>query len=137
MLPPSIGIAIIGIGRAGLIHARNFSTAVRGAHLAALADPGTEALAAAAKEFGMEAAFADYRAALACPGVDAVVIATPTSLHREIAVAAAAAGKHIFCEKPMAMNAAECDGMIAATESAGVVLQIGFMRRFSESFAAA
>ena len=120
-----------------MIHAFNFATRVRGAHLVALADPGTEALAAAGTEFGMDSAFADYRAALARPGVDAVVIATPTSLHREVAVAAASAGKHIFCEKPMAMNEHECGEMIAAAESAGVILQIGFMRRFNESFLAA
>lgn len=120
-----------------MIHARNFASAVPGARLVALADPVPAALAAAASEVGVDAAFTDYRAALAHPGVDAIVIATPTALHREIAVAAAAAGKHVFCEKPMAMNAAECDAMIDAARRAGVVLQIGFMRRFSQGFAEA
>lgn len=129
-----LGIALIGTGRAGLIHARNFRVAVPGARLVALADPVPEALAAAAEELSIDATFSDYRALLEHPGVDAVVIATPTSLHREITVAAASRGKHVFCEKPMAMTVAECDEMIAATEAAGVVLQIGFMRRFNASF---
>ena len=67
----------------------------------------------------------------------AVLIAAPTALHRQAAVAAAEAGKHVFCEKPMAMNVEECDAMIAAAERGGVILQIGFMRRFDASFQAA
>jgi myo-inositol 2-dehydrogenase/D-chiro-inositol 1-dehydrogenase/scyllo-inositol 2-dehydrogenase (NAD+) len=80
---------------------------------------------------------ADYREALDDPQVDAVVVATPTEHHREIVVAAAGAGKHVLCEKPMAMNAAECDAMIAAAAVARVKLQIGFMRRFDAGFVAA
>lgn len=117
-----------------MIHARNFASAVPGARLVALVDPVPEALAAAAAELGVEATFTDYRSALDFPAVDAVVIATPTALHRAIAVEAAAAGKHIFCEKPMAMDETECDAMIEAAKRAQVVLQIGFMRRFSASF---
>ena len=66
--------------------------------------------------------------------IDAVIIACPTKFHKEITVAAANAGKHIFCEKPMAMNEEECDEMIEAAEKNHVKLQIGFMRRFDESF---
>ena len=63
-----------------------------------------------------------------------MIIACPTKFHKEITVAAANAGKHIFCEKPMAMNEEECDEMIEAAEKNHVKLQIGFMRRFDESF---
>ena len=66
--------------------------------------------------------------------VDAVIIVSPTVYHREIAVAAAKAGKHIFCEKPMAVNDKECDEMINAAREYKVKLQIAFMRRFDESF---
>ena len=62
------------------------------------------------------------------------MVVTPTDYHKDIVVAAAEAGKHILCEKPMAMNVAECDEMIAAVEKNNVVLQIGFMRRFDQSF---
>ena len=76
----------------------------------------------------------DHREALAEPGVDAVVVAALTVLHRDIVVAAAQAGKHVLCEKPMAMNTAECDDMLAAVEHHGVKLQVGFMRRFDKGF---
>ena len=133
----SVGVCVIGCGRAGLVHARNFRTSVPHARLAALADPNETAAKQAAKELEVEAWYTDYRAALQNPQVDAVVIATPPISHKEIAVAAAEAGKHILCEKPMAMSEAECDEMIAAAERAGVKLQIAFMRRFDESFLAA
>jgi len=129
-----IGIAVIGTGRAGMIHAHNFARSVPGARLVALADPMAETLEQASKALGVAGAYADYREVLGQRDVHAIVIATPTALHREIAVAAARSGKHVLCEKPMAMNVADCDAMIRAIAEAGLVLQIGFMRRFSESF---
>lgn len=129
-----LGLAVIGAGRAGMIHAGNFLRSVSGARLVALADPIPETLRKAGESTGLAALHADYRAVLSDPEVHAVVIATPTELHEEIAVAAAQAGKHILCEKPMAMTTAACDAMIAAAERDDVVLQIGFMRRFSASF---
>ncbi len=131
-----IGVCVVGLGRAGVIHARNFATRVPFARLACVADPSEEARAAAA-ELGGPKAFAHYREALAQPGVDAVVVATPSDLHRDIVVEAAKLGKHVLCEKPMAMNAAECREMLDATARAGVALQIGFMRRYDRSFLAA
>ncbi|MCE9614855.1 MAG: Gfo/Idh/MocA family oxidoreductase [Lentisphaerae bacterium] len=130
----SIGVGVIGLGRAGMIHARHLQRGVSGARLVGVADPTPEALARACGELGLPGGHADYRSLLADPQVDAVIVATPTAYHREITVAAAAAGKHVFCEKPMAMTAPECDEMIAATRGAGVKLQIGFMRRFDRSF---
>ncbi len=133
----TIGVAVIGTGRAGMIHAANYVHGVRRCRLVALVDSVEQAVLAAGNELGVEDTYTDFRAALRHPHVDAVVIATPTSLHAEIAVAAAEHGKHILCEKPMAITVAECDAMLAATERAGVVLQIGFMRRYSEDFLAA
>lgn len=130
----TINIGIIGSGRAGMIHARNFARLIPGAGVVAVSDPVAEVRAAAGLELGGVAEYADYQALLADPKVQAVLIAAPTVLHAEIAEAAARHGKHIFCEKPMAMDSAECDRMIAAADKAGVVLQIGFMRRFDESF---
>jgi myo-inositol 2-dehydrogenase / D-chiro-inositol 1-dehydrogenase len=134
MDPNSIGLAILGTGRAGMVHAINFCRGIRGCRVVVLADPIVQTLHKAARELHIADAFTDYREALKHPAVDGVVIATPTALHCEIGVSAAKAGKHILCEKPMAMNVEECDAMIAATREAGVILQIGFMRRFSESF---
>jgi len=132
-----IGIGIIGAGRAGMIHARNFARLVPGAALAAISDSLPGARAAVKAELDGIVEYANYDDLLDDPSVQAVVIAAPTAMHREIAVAAAEHGKHIFCEKPMAMNATECDAMIAAGDQAGVVLQIGFMRRFDENFLSA
>jgi predicted dehydrogenase len=129
-----INIGIIGSGRAGMIHARNFARLVPGASVVAISDPSAETRDAAVKELGSVSQYADYRALLDDAKVQAVLIAAPTALHCEIAVAAAERGLHVFCEKPMAMNPVECDQMIVAADKAGVVLQIGFMRRFDESF---
>ncbi len=130
----TVNICLIGAGRAGMIHAVNFRRMVEGADLVAVADPVEENRRAACRTLGIDRAYADYRDALQCPEIDAVVIVAPTSLHCEMTEAAAAAGKHVFCEKPMAMNAMECRRMIDACDKAGVLLQIGFMRRFDESF---
>jgi predicted dehydrogenase len=137
MRKDSLGIAIIGSGRAGMIHARNFASGVEGARLVAMVDPIVEARKAALAELGLEKGYADYRDALSDPAIGALVVVTPTVFHREIVVAAAAAGKHVFCEKPMAMDAAECSAMTAACDRAGVKLQIGFMRRYARDFVAA
>lgn len=132
-----VGIAIIGSGRAGMIHARNFARGIDGARLVAIVDPVAEARESALRELGIEKSYADYYDALDDPEVNAVIVVTPTVLHRKIVVAAAAAGKHIFCEKPMAMNVAECQEMIEACRHSGVQIQIGFMRRYARDFIAA
>jgi predicted dehydrogenase len=104
-----LAVAIIGSGRAGMIHARNFASgAIVGARLSAMVDPIQSARDAALAELEIDKGYADYRQALDDRELSAVVVVTPTVLHREIVVAAAAAGKHVFCEKPMAMNTAEC-----------------------------
>jgi predicted dehydrogenase len=132
-----LGICVIGSGRAGMIHARNFSRGVKGARLVSLADPHAPTLQEAQRELEVETGYADFTRALADSRVDAVVVVTPTSLHRDIVLKAARAGKHVLCEKPMAMDVRECDEMIAACDAAGVKLQIGFMRRYDDSFRAA
>ena len=132
-----LGIALVGCGRAGMVHARNFAGRIRGARLAALVDPVRSAAEEAAKELGVAEVSTDYRDVLKNPEVGAVVVATPTVYHKEIVVAAAKAGRHILCEKPMAMDVAECAAMIEAAEKADVRLQLAFMRRFDAGFIAA
>lgn len=130
----TLGLCLIGCGRAGMIHARNFSNKVPGAKMVAVADVVEEAAKAAATELGIGAWYTDYREALKDPAVGAVIVVSPTDLHREIVIDCAGAKKHVFCEKPMAMNVKECEDMIAACERNGVKLQIGFMRRHDQSF---
>lgn len=132
-----VNICLIGAGRAGMIHGENFASSVAGARIAAVAEPNKELRHNAAASLGLDVATqtaADYRELLDRDTIDALVISTPTVFHREIAVAAAHAGKHVFCEKPMALTCGECDEMIEACEAAGVKLQIGFMRRFDAGF---
>jgi len=129
-----VGIGLIGCGRAGLIHGRNFAAGVSDARLVAIADPSLEMRKKAVQVLGDVSSYPDIQALLDDPKIDAVVVATPTPFHRNIAVTAAEAGKHIFCEKPMAMNAVDCTDMIAAASQNKVKLQIGFMRRYDRSF---
>jgi len=92
-------------------------------------DPDPCRAEAAAGQYG-GAACADYETLIADPGVDAVIVGSPPWEHREQVVRAAAAGKHVLCEKPMARDVGECRTMIEACRTAGVVLMVGFMKRF-------
>lgn len=129
-----IGIAVIGAGRAGMIHARNYARGIAGARLVAVVDPVGSVAEAAAGELHLDKFYTDYHQAIADSEVDAIVVVTPTKYHCEIVCAAARAGKHIFCEKPMAMTPEECQQMIEVTQQHGVQLQLGFMRRFDRNF---
>lgn len=129
-----IGVCLIGAGRAGMIHAVNFKTRVPNAKLVAVVDPFEEAAQKACSELEISKYYLNYKDALNDDEIDAVVVVSPTVYHRDIVVAAAQAGKHILCEKPMAMDENECDQMIEASSANHVKLQIGFMRRHDESF---
>ena len=129
-----VRIALIGAGRAGMIHARNFRAAVDNCVLTAVVDPNEEAAIQAARTLQVDTYYTDYKEALQDERIDAVVIVTPTKYHCEITVAAAKAGKHILCEKPMAMTYEECLLMEQAAKENKVKLQIGFMRRFDTAF---
>ena len=107
-----------------------------GARLVMIADPAPGAAARLADEIGGRAT-TDPQELIADPEVEAVVIAAPARFHADLVVAAAAAGRAVFCEKPMALTLADADRAIAAAAQAGVPLQVGFNRRFDTSFAAA
>lgn len=129
-----LGICLIGCGRAGMIHALNFYKKVPGAKIVAVVDVVADAARAAAAECQADSWYTDYREMLLNPAVDAVVVVSPTDLHRQIVIDCANAKKHVFCEKPMAMNSKECQDMIDACDRNRVKLQIGFMRRHDKSF---
>ena len=134
MSEKKLGVCLIGCGRAGMIHARNYKNKIENARMVACVDAVEAAAKAAAEEMGITKYYTDYHEILNDPEVEAVVVVAPTDLHKNIVIDCAAAGKHIFCEKPMAMTVEECDEMIAACEKNNVKLQIGFMRRFDASF---
>lgn len=117
-----------------MIHARNFASRVPGARMTAVADTVQASAEKAAEELGGVYHTTDYREALQRPDVDAVIVVTPTKYHIDVVLEAAKAGKHILCEKPMAMNQEECALMIEAAAKNHVKLQIGFMRRFDKNF---
>jgi len=91
---------------------------------------------AAASEFGIARAYGSYEEVLADPEVDAVYNPLPNDLHERWTIAAAEAGKHVLCEKPLAMNAAEAERMIAACDAAGVLLIEAFMYRLHPTWEA-
>ena len=127
-------VAVFGAGRIGRIHASNVA-ALPGVRLKFVCDPVADSAAQLAAQLG--AAVSTPEAVLADASIDAMVIASPTDTHSELIHRAAAAGKHIFCEKPVDLSvprAAEC---AAAVKAAGVACMIGFQRRFDPTFAEA
>lgn len=129
-----LGFAVLGAGRIGALHARHLAGAVDGARLVRVADP--DAVAAERAAFGGAAVGGAADVAIRDPAVDAVVIASPTNLHAAQVVAAAEAGKAIFCEKPVALDLAETVRAMEAVRRAGVPFQVGFNRRFDPGYAA-
>jgi predicted dehydrogenase len=132
-----VRICMLGAGRVGRLHSGTISQYVPGATITGLVDPAGEILEQTGKDFGIDNRFASLDEALDKATFDAVIITTPTFTHRDLAVMAAGRGKHIFLEKPMALDLAACDDIIEAIERNGVFLQMGFMRRFDPDFAAA
>ncbi len=123
----------IGTGRAGMIHARNISENIANAELVGVLDKDGEAAKESAKELGVDP-YTDMDTLMSDAEFDAVTVATPTFTHADLVVEAAENGKHVFCEKPLAISLEEADRMKEAVENAGVKFQIGFMRRFDEGF---
>ncbi|HET8726772.1 MAG TPA: Gfo/Idh/MocA family oxidoreductase [Alphaproteobacteria bacterium] len=128
----SIGVGLIGTGYMGKCHAlawRNVSAVfgdgpdIRLVHLAEVTD---ELASARAAEFGFARSGADWRALVADPEVDVVSITTPNQVHAEMAVAALEAGKHVWCEKPMATSLEDAERMAAAARSPGRVAVLGY-----------
>jgi UDP-N-acetyl-2-amino-2-deoxyglucuronate dehydrogenase len=123
-----LNFAIIGAGNIAPVHAAAIRE-IPDAKLTAIATRDPQRGQAFAAEHGAEW-HADYREVLARPEVDVVAIASPHNLHLPMTVDAAAAGKHVLCEKPMARTVAECDEMIDACDRAGVLLGVTFQGRF-------
>ena len=129
-----VKIGVIGLGRMGRLYARLLATQVSGVYLDAVAEVGEQARSQVMDELDVAHAFADAYELLALPDLNAVVIATPTSTHHDLVIAAAKAGKAIFCEKPLALTLEETYSMLQAVASAQVPLQVGFMRRFDAAY---
>lgn len=129
-----VNIGIIGAGRIGQLHARNLFASIPGAHIVAISDVIPEAAQKCAAECHIPKAVTNYQQLLDSKGIDAIIICSPTATHAQLIEEGAQAGKHIFCEKPIAFDLKLIDQALAAVDQAGVKLQIGFNRRFDPSF---
>jgi myo-inositol 2-dehydrogenase / D-chiro-inositol 1-dehydrogenase len=128
-----VRFAVLGAGRIGTLHATLLAGRVRGAELAAVADVEPARARRLAARLGAVALPTEEAIG---SGVDAVAVCASTEVQSDLVVAAAAAGRHVFCEKPLAQDVSDVDRAIAATERAGVLLHVGFNRRFDPSHAA-
>jgi myo-inositol 2-dehydrogenase / D-chiro-inositol 1-dehydrogenase len=127
-----LSFGLIGAGWIGSFHAETLASRLPNTRLVAVADP----VPAAAERFPAQRVYTDPMELIADPDVEAVAICSPATSHADLVVAAAQAGKHVFCEKPMALTLADADRAIDAARTAGVALQVGFNRRFADDFAA-
>ena len=132
-----VRIGMVGAGRVGRVHAHSISRHLPGGEIAVVVDPNLESRQALAEQFSIPAQYSSLEEGLERENLDAVVITTPTPMHASLAVLAAGHGVHVFLEKPMALNLAECDAIIDACQRNKVLLQLGFMRRFDPEFASA
>jgi myo-inositol 2-dehydrogenase/D-chiro-inositol 1-dehydrogenase len=130
-----LNIGIIGAGRIGRVHAESLAFRLPEARILAITDVSREAAQAVADRCGIPEVAESSARILANPQIEAVLICSSTNTHADLIVQAAKAGKHIFCEKPIAFTLTQIDEALAAVEAAGVKLQIGFNRRFDANFA--
>lgn len=129
-------LGVAGLGRIGLLHAANLAARVTSADLIRVVD-ADEALARSTGErLGVDWS-TTYEDLLGDADLDGIVVATPTPLHVEMVERAAAAGKHVFCEKPISLDLPSTLSAIGAAQEAGIALQVGLHRRFDPDSAAA
>jgi predicted dehydrogenase len=126
---PVPSIAVVGLGRIGRLHAANLASRIESGRLVCVVDVSEAAARAAGDEHDVRWS-TRYEDALADPHVTGVVIATPTPAHATMVAQAAAAKKHVFCEKPLGLEERAIRETIATADAAGILLQVGFHRRF-------
>lgn len=129
-----VRIGLLGAGRIGKLHGENLAYAVPGAELCAVADPCmNDEMKIWADELGIENCYDNPEKIIADDSIDAVFICSSTNTHADLIKKAAAAGKHIFCEKPIDTDLSKIQEALDAVEKAGVKLQVGFVRRFDHN----
>ena len=137
MTDSPLQLGLIGAGRIGQVHAATITQRVERAALVAVADVNIGAAQACAARYRLSRATGDPYALIADPRIQAVLICSSTDTHAPLIEAAAAAGKHIFCEKPIALNLDATRRALDAVARAGVKFQVGFNRRFDPNFSRA
>ena len=132
---PSLRVGIAGLGRLGRRHATMLAQQVAGAELVAACSPLADELAWAATTLGVPHVYESFDALLAQRDLHAVFLVTPTTLHADQIIAALRAGKHVFCEKPLALDLADCRRVEEeAKRHPGQKAMIGFVRRFDPHY---
>ncbi len=126
-LPP-LRVGVVGLGYAGTTHLESFAT-IAGVEVVALAGKEPERLESLSARHGIVHAFADWEDVVAVPDLDIVSVATPNALHHPVALAALRAGKHVLCEKPLAIDAEQAREMVRAAHENDRVLDVVFNRR--------
>ena len=134
MAKGELGVCVVGTGNISERHLSGWKE-LPYAKLVMACDIDPAVAEAYAKEHGFEGWGTDYTEALARDDVDVVSVCTPAGLHPDVTVCAAQNGKHVICEKPMALSLAECDRMIEAAEKTGIKFMIAHMERFSKQTA--
>jgi inositol 2-dehydrogenase len=132
-----LGIGVLGVGEMGKRHAENIRRQVPEARLVAVADVAGARAKQVAEELEIEHVFSSLEEMVQRKDIEAVLIATPDKFHAKAICAAAAAGKDILCEKPLATTLEDAGAAIQEVSRRGVRLQIGFMRRYDPSYSAA
>lgn len=130
-----IKVGLIGAGRIGKLHIENLSVRIPAAEIVAVADPFIEGAKAVAARFGIKTVTSDYKEILCKPEIEAVFICSPTDTHAQCIMEAAAAGKHVFCEKPLDLSIDKIRMVLDTVEKAGIKLMVGFNRRFDPNYA--
>ncbi|WP_138443124.1 Gfo/Idh/MocA family oxidoreductase [Sinomonas susongensis] len=135
--PEPVRVGLIGAGWMGAFHAHSLAKRIHEASLVAIADPALEVAQSLAAELGVARVTPEPGDLMSDSEIDAVVIAGPARFHAELSVAAARAGKHVFCEKPASLDLDEFARVEQAALEAGIHWQIGFNRRYAADFLAA
>lgn len=125
-----LGVCVVGCGDMGTKHAERWAR-LQSAEIVSVADVARERAEALARAHGLDTYYTDYRPALELEGVDLVSVCVPTCSHPEISIFAAEHGRHVLCEKPIALTLGEAEAMIAAARRNRIKLGLGFMRRHS------
>ncbi|HTG92659.1 MAG TPA: Gfo/Idh/MocA family oxidoreductase, partial [Pyrinomonadaceae bacterium] len=124
-MPAKLKVGVVGVGRLGKMYARYFCGRIENATVVAIADVSRATLQAAGSELEVAKQFAHPEDLISDKGVDAVVIVSTTSTHKEIAVYAAQAGKPTFCEKPLSISLPDALDMQRAIDESGTFFQMG------------
>lgn len=134
LMDETVRVGLVGLGRMGRVHAANLAGRLPGARLVRMVDADEDAARENAAPLGGVEWSTRYEDLLEDPEIEAIVVASPTPLHADMSEAAAAAGKHVFCEKPVSLELERTQQVNEAIRKAGVKMQVGFHRRFDPDY---